>query len=89
MLEQNYNLSFEIIRPSSLQIQTFKIRLTTHKMSNEIQNQQKEMLRLLTWRLILLKNIYSKCYYTTVHSRLLLQEKNNEITINSTAGGNV
>ena len=35
------------------------------------------------------KNIYSKCYYTTVHSRLLLQEKNNEITINSTAGGNV
>ena len=42
MLEQNYNLSFEIIRPSSLQIQTFKIRLTTHKMSHEIQNQQKK-----------------------------------------------
>ena len=84
MLEQIFNLSFEII------IQTFGIRLRTHKMSDEIQNQQKKMLRLLTWRLILLKkNIYSKCYYTTVHSRLLLQEKNNEITINSTAGGNV
>ena len=35
------------------------------------------------------KKTSSKCYYTTVHSRLLLQEKNNEITINSTAGGNV
>ena len=42
MLEQYYNLSFEIIRPSSLQIQTFKIRLTTHEMSDEIQNQQKK-----------------------------------------------
>ena len=42
MLEQNFNLSFEIIRPLSLQIQTFKIRLTTHEMSDEIQNQQKK-----------------------------------------------
>ena len=58
-------------------------------MNDEIQNQQKNAETLNMAIDSTEKNIYSKCYYTTVHSRLLLQEKNNEITINSTAGGNV